>query len=94
MRWPGGSPDKSTRAVKSLTSSAAGPTTRRTSLNDSVVAYSTTNLEVRSVRLQTMARSASTSPAVTPKAEDGRALAAVTMAGAWPKSWAAPMGPP
>ena len=90
MRWPGGNPDRSTRAVKSLTSSAAGPTTRRTSLNDSVVAYSTMNLEARSVRLQTMARSPSTSPAVTPNAEDGRAVAAVTMAGAWPKSGAAP----
>jgi hypothetical protein len=33
-----------------------------------------------------MARSTSTSPAVAPKAEDGRALAAVTIAGAWPKS--------
>ncbi len=68
--------------MKSLTSSAAGPTMRRTSLNDSVVAYSTTNLEARSVRLQMMARSTSTSPAVTPKAEDGRALAAVMIAGA------------
>ena len=94
MRWPGGKPDRSTRAVKSLASSAAGPTTRRTSLNDSVVAYSTIDRAARSVRLQTMARSPSTSPAVTPKADDGRALAAVTMAGAWPKSGTAPGTPP
>ena len=50
------------------------------------MAYSTMRRAERSVRLQTMARSTSTSPAVTPKADDGRADSAVTIAGACPKS--------
>src|SRR4029079_8579990 len=73
-----------TRAVKSVASRAAGPTTRRGALNASVVAYSTMSREGRSVRLQTIARPPSTSPAVAPIAVDGRAASDVRIAGAWP----------
>ena len=56
MRWPAGRPVRSTRAVKPVSSRAAGPTTRRTSRNASVVSHSTTRRDGRSARLQTIAR--------------------------------------
>src|ERR671929_94116 len=53
MRCPAGSSERSMRAVKSVASSAAGPTTRRRSLNEPVVEYSTIRRAGRSVRLHT-----------------------------------------
>src|SRR5215813_7339265 len=72
------------RAVKSLSTSAAGPMTRRTSWNASVVAYSTMRRAGRSVRLQTIAASAVISPLATPHGIAGRVLSAVMIAGAVP----------
>src|SRR5262245_8421676 len=74
------------RAVKSLSARAAGPTTRAASRNESLVAHSTIRRAGRSVRLQTMARSALTSPLWTPYGTAGRARSGVTTAGAVP--WA------
>ena len=69
---PAGRSRSTTRAVKSVGSSAAGPTTRRGSAKLSVVAYSTTIRAGRSVRLQMTARPAVTSPAATPCGIAGR----------------------
>lgn len=81
---PAGSPLRSTRAVKSLSASAAGPTTRTASPNESLVAHSTTRRAGRSVRLHTMARSPVTSPLWTPYGMAGRIRSGVTTAGAGP----------
>src|SRR5207245_5946206 len=79
---PAGSPVRSTRAVKSLSARAAGPTTRDASRNESVVAHSTSSRAGRSVRLHTIARSLMTSPLWTPYGTAGRILSEVTTAGA------------
>ena len=70
------------RAVKPVSGSAAGPTRRRASLNDSPVDHSTTIRAGRSVRLQTIARSPVTSPSIAPCASVGRALSSVISAAA------------
>src|SRR3989442_1070408 len=97
MRWPAGRSVSSMRAVKPVSSRAAGPTTRRASANESVVAYSTTIRAGRSVRLQTVARPAVTSPAEVPLGIPGRAPSEVTTPGARPahaREPPSPMRPP
>src|SRR5262245_58108621 len=84
MCCPAGSPTRSTRAVKSLSASAAGPTTRAASRNESLVAHSTCSRAGRSVRLHTIARSLVTSPLCTPYGIAGRIASGVTSAGAVP----------
>src|SRR2546425_5509516 len=93
MRWPAGRSVNSTRAVKPVSSRAAGPTTRRASANESVVAYSTTIRAGRSVRLQTVARPAVTSPAEVPLGMPGRAPSEGTTPGARPAHARVPPSP-
>jgi hypothetical protein len=62
----GGNSMRSTRAVKSLAASAAGPIIRLGFLNESVVAYSTIIRLGQSVRLQIMAALLVASPLATP----------------------------
>ena len=70
------------RAVNPVSGSAAGPTSRRASVNDSRVDHSTIMRAGRSVRLQTIARSPVTSPTIAPCAVAGRAPSSVTSAAA------------
>jgi len=96
MVWPGGRSRRSTWAVKSESSSAAGPVTRRTSAKDSVVDHSRKSRASRSVRDQTTARAPSfgvgstTSPTCAPQATLGRTPAARVRAGATAKAAAEP----
>ena len=87
MRCPAGRPVRFTRAVKSVSSSAEGPTTRRVFAKEGVVEYSTISRAGRSLRLQTIAWPAVTSPVATPHGTPGRSPSRVMMAGA--RSWRA-----
>src|SRR6185436_10383658 len=71
MRWPGGRPVSTVRAVKSLPSKAIGPRTRCTAVKLCVVEYSTNIRAGRSLRLQITARPPDTSPAATPQGTPG-----------------------
>src|SRR5215475_8969307 len=84
MSCPAGKPERSTRAVKSVSARAAGPVIRRAFRNPSFVAYSTRSRAGRSVLLHTIARSPVTSPLCTPLGRAGLIPSDGTTAGACP----------
>src|SRR5215471_13818852 len=84
MSCPADKPERSTRAVKSVSARAADPVIRRALRNASFVAYSTRIRAGRSVLLHTMARSPVTSPLCTPYGRVGLTLSGGTTAGACP----------
>src|SRR5262245_45199676 len=90
---PAGKPVRSTRAVKSLVSSASGPRTRTGSRKSSDKERSTISRDGRSARLQTMARSPVTSPIWIPEVACGRPRSDVMTAGAWPNAGSANVTP-
>jgi len=71
----------SSRAVKSLSASAAGPSIRRALRIDASRASSTIIRAGRSVRLHSTARRSVTSPVITPDGTAGRIFSEVTIAG-------------